>query len=130
MKPTKEPGLNMKIKSSKTIFKSMEKAPGVPFLKQLLSLHPSMWSLIAGRLPGRTDNEVKNYWNTHLKRKLMQMGIDPKTHRIRHTTGPAISLLSDNQKRNSATEEDNNPVLDSMGGPESYAVSGLPDLNL
>ncbi|XP_031259354.1 myb-related protein 308-like [Pistacia vera] len=88
------------------------------------------WSLIAGRLPGRTDNEVKNYWNTHLKRKLMQMGIDPKTHRIRHTTGPAISLLSDNQKCNSATEEDNNPVLDSMSGPESYAVSGLPDLNL
>ncbi|XP_042497195.1 transcription factor MYB82 [Macadamia integrifolia] len=27
------------------------------------------WSLIAGRLPGRTDNEVKNYWNTHLIKK-------------------------------------------------------------
>lgn len=27
------------------------------------------WSLIAGRLPGRTDNEVKNYWNTHLSRR-------------------------------------------------------------
>ncbi|KAF7148099.1 hypothetical protein RHSIM_Rhsim03G0229400 [Rhododendron simsii] len=28
------------------------------------------WSLIAGRLPGRTDNEIKNYWNTNLCKKL------------------------------------------------------------
>nr|KAJ0217721.1 hypothetical protein LSAT_V11C300133060 [Lactuca sativa] len=25
------------------------------------------WSLIAGRIPGRTANDVKNYWNTHLR---------------------------------------------------------------
>ncbi|GLJ11570.1 hypothetical protein SUGI_0171560 [Cryptomeria japonica] len=28
------------------------------------------WSLIAGRLPGRTDNEIKNYWNIHLSKRL------------------------------------------------------------
>ncbi|KAK9090593.1 hypothetical protein Sjap_023770 [Stephania japonica] len=50
----------------------------------IVNLHAtigSRWSLIAGQLPGRTDNDVKNYWNTKLKKKLKEMGIDPVTHK-------------------------------------------------
>lgn len=52
----------------------------------IIELHAVLgnkWSTIAGHLPGRTDNEIKNYWNTHLKKRLLQMGIDPVTHRPR-----------------------------------------------
>ncbi|KAJ8438968.1 hypothetical protein Cgig2_018879 [Carnegiea gigantea] len=50
---------------------------------KLHSVLGNKWSRIAAHLPGRTDNEIKNYWNTHLRKKLLQMGIDPITHKPR-----------------------------------------------
>ncbi|KAL1212746.1 Transcription factor MYB86 [Cardamine amara subsp. amara] len=50
----------------------------------IIELHAALgnrWSQIATRLPGRTDNEIKNFWNSCLKKKLRRKGIDPTTHK-------------------------------------------------
>lgn len=45
------------------------------------------WSTIARSLPGRTDNEIKNYWRTHFKKKTTKISGDntsdkAKTNRL------------------------------------------------
>ncbi|XP_058108989.1 transcription factor MYB1-like [Magnolia sinica] len=42
----------------------------VELIIRLHKLLGNRWSLIAGRLPGRTANDIKNYWNSHLTKRL------------------------------------------------------------
>ncbi|XP_048547734.1 myb-related protein Hv33-like [Triticum urartu] len=57
---------------------SQEEEDHIVALHQILG---NRWSQIASHLPGRTDNEIKNFWNSCIKKKLRKQGIDPATHK-------------------------------------------------
>ncbi|KAG6495283.1 hypothetical protein ZIOFF_043077 [Zingiber officinale] len=46
-----------------------------------VEVQEEFWSKITSYLLVRTDNKIKNYWNTHIKKKLRKMGIGPVTRK-------------------------------------------------
>lgn len=80
------------------------------------------WSAIAATLPGRTDNEIKNYWNTHIRKKLLRMGIDPVTH------SPRLDLLDLSSILTSALC--NSPQLNCSNFLDAQPISNIDILSM
>ncbi|XP_073525290.1 uncharacterized protein [Phyllobates terribilis] len=87
---------------------------------QIIQLHARLgnrWSKIASYFPGRTDNEIKNHWNTRIKKKLKQLGLDPVTHK------PAVD---EKEKKTRDQKFDEHPKQ--REGIEEQANTSLPTL--
>ncbi|XP_022874612.1 transcription factor MYB4-like [Olea europaea var. sylvestris] len=90
----------------------------------IIKLHEMMgnrWSAIAARLPGRTDNEIKNVWHTHLKKKLK----NNKT--FEDSNGHSIIQECDSK----APENPNSPSEQIVDSPQhcSSEMSSVTDLS-
>ncbi|XP_022753841.1 transcription factor MYB59-like isoform X2 [Durio zibethinus] len=75
------------------------------------------WSKIARKLPGRTDNEIKNYWRTHMRKKAQEK---------KRAMSPSSSSSVCHPSPSTSTKVDSLPF--SGTGKVSFYDTGGPDM--
>ncbi|XP_039018955.1 transcription factor MYB48-like isoform X1 [Hibiscus syriacus] len=84
----------------------------------VLELHAkwgNRWSRIARKLPGRTDNEIKNYWRTHMRKKAQEK---------KQAISPSSSSSNCHSSSSTVTAVDSSPFSDA-GKVSFYDTGGL-----
>ncbi|PIN11795.1 Transcription factor, Myb superfamily [Handroanthus impetiginosus] len=93
----------------------------VDLIVRLHKLLGNRWSLIAGRLPGRTANDVKNFWNTHIQKNINSAGADRSK---KNSAGAGLVLGGETEK----TTTESNIIRPRPRSFSTLQVLGCPSI--
>ncbi|QCD88327.1 myb proto-oncogene protein [Vigna unguiculata] len=88
---------------------------------ELHSKWGNRWSRIARKLPGRTDNEIKNFWRTFMRKK---KALEKKRASPSSSSGSLSSLSSNNH----AVDADDSHASKEVGEESFYDTGGYDDI--
>ncbi|GER54810.1 myb domain protein 17 [Striga asiatica] len=77
--------------------------------------YSSRWAAIASHLQGRTDNDVKNFWNSHLRKRFSNRALDPKPKPNSNPNSPVTRHMA---QWESIRLEAESRLLSKPGGPQ------------